>query len=344
MKYLMTWEIGDEMSNDSGRAHVSRMKAKANDEWISAYAIAEYQFCPRAGLIAFENKRDPDEEPPAYDILPRFEIDKIEEEISLRTRALFSRLWLLMGAAAIGPLSLHFNQYWAFVLSVVVMVFATWQAISIFLTLLELEKRKRILLKSRCMEPAPDLSEDMQEVDWFGMLNLGYESQTLQGPLQDKEWRFQGKPWRLLVRDDLIIPVFKTRTAQESPKDPHVTKCMAYCRLVSYVYERECPYGIVLLNNDYTGYAIPNCARYRTQFHNSLERLRHLIQASGYGSNVEVDYDSQKCIRCHLGRPHHVSEGQRVVRYGARVEPNTDYEGKHSDCGDRFEWQPPYRG
>ena len=52
------------MSDGPGAVRISRMKASGNDPWLSVYAIAEHTFCPRAGLLAFENKRvDPDDEP-----------------------------------------------------------------------------------------------------------------------------------------------------------------------------------------------------------------------------------------------------------------------------------------
>lgn len=146
------------------------------------------------------------------------------------------------------------------------------------------------------------------------------------------------------MRGDLVIPVFKTRGKQESPKDTQITKCMAYCRLVSKAFKNDCPYGIVLVDNEYSGFAIPNNGRYRKAFHDSLVNLRHLVQSAGYGSNVEVGYSEHKCSKCPIGRPRLVSLNQRVVRFGAPVEPNKDSDGMHSDCGDRFEWRPPYRG
>ena len=221
------------------------------------------------------------------------------------------------------------------------MLFITWQALSIFAVIQELQRRRRILLESKSAEPDPYL-EEMQPVNWFGLLNLGFQSQKPQDSMRDNNWHFEGKPWRLLVRGDQVIPVFKTRSKQESPKEPQVTKCMAYCRLVAITFERDCPFGIILVDDEYSGFAIPNCGIFRRDFHNSLVDLRHLVQATGYGSDTEVDYKEYKCSGCHLGRPRLVSLGERVVRFGAPVPANEYYDGKHSDCGDRFEWQPPY--
>ena len=63
--------------------------------------------------------------------------------------------------------------------------------------LLELYDRRRILRESKCNEPDP-YHEEMQPVNWFGLLNLGYQSEEVHEPLRDGDWNFEGKPWRLL--------------------------------------------------------------------------------------------------------------------------------------------------
>ncbi|MBI1310097.1 hypothetical protein GC176_02230 [bacterium] len=330
------------MSDGGGAARPSRMKARSDDPWLSVHAIAEYTFCPRAGLIAYENRRaDPDDEPPAFDTLPRFELQAVEAEIAQQMKLLFRWLWAMLVVATSSPISVYLKQYWYLVLAGVAMIFITWQSLSVLAVLQELHRRRRVLLESRSAEPDP-FHEQMQPVNWFGLLNLGFQSQVVNEPLRDGVWNFEGKPWRLLIRGDLVIPVFRTRSAQESPREPQVAKCMAYCRLVSVVYERECPYGIILTGEDYSGFAIPYCEMFRRDFHNSLVALRHLVQATGYGRDTEVDYEPRKCSGCHLGRPRSPSSGERVVRFGAPVPVKTNRDGMHSDCGDRFEWEPPY--
>lgn len=332
------------MSDGNGPVHVSRMKAKAGDPWLSVHAIAEHTFCPRAGLIAHENQRpDPDDEPPAFDILPRFEIEAVEAEIAKQLQSLFRLLWAMLVVAASSPISVYLKQYWYLVLAGVAMLFITWQSLCVLTVLQELYRRRRVLVESKSAEPDPYL-EEMQPVNWFGLLNLGFQSQTINEPLRDDDWNFAGKPWRLLIQGDLVIPVFRTRSSQESPREPQVAKCMAYCRLVSKVYERECLYGIILIGEDYSGFAIPNCGSFRRDFHNSVVELRQLIQASGYGQETAVDYEPHKCSGCHLARPRPASLGERVVRFGAPVPANIGQDGMHCDCGDRFEWKPPYLG
>ena len=227
------------------------------------------------------------------------------------------------------------------VLAGVALMFITWQSLSILSVLQELYRRRRVLLESKCVEPDP-YHEQMQPVNWFGLLNLGFQSQTVNEPLRDGIWNFEGKPWRLLLLGDLVIPVFRTRSSQESPREPQVAKCMAYCRLVSVVYERDCPYGIILIGEHYSGFAIPNCGIFRREFHNSVVELRQLVLATGYGQETAVDYKPHKCSGCHLGRRRPASLGERIVRFGAPVPAKTDRHDTHCDCGDRFKWHPPF--
>ena len=81
--------MSDDTDFSASEVRVSRMLANPGDPLVSVHAIAEYEFCPRAGLLAYENKRaDDDDEPPAFDILPRFELEAIERVLSERRRAL----------------------------------------------------------------------------------------------------------------------------------------------------------------------------------------------------------------------------------------------------------------
>ncbi len=333
------------MSNglEGGRpARVSRMKATPSEPWLSVHAVAEYTFCPRAGLLAYENKRaDPDDAPPAFDTLPRFEIQAIEVELARHYQRLLRWLWSVLVIAASSPIAVYLRQYWYLVLAGVALVYLTHQSLSVLMVLQELLRRRKTLLEGRCEEPDP-YSEIMQPTNWFGLLNRGFESRDVKEALRDHDWNLEGKPWRILHKGSLSIPVFRTRSPQEAPRESQIVKIMAYCRLSSVVFGSECPYGIILTSEDYSGFVVPNCERFRTDFHNSLVALRHLAEAAEQRSESNVAYDSRKCSRCPLGKPRSVSLGQRVVRFGAPIPPFPSSHDMHSDCGDRFQWDPPY--
>lgn len=334
------------MDFSASEVRVSRMLANPDDPWVSVHSIAEYEFCPRAGLLAYENKRgDDDDEPPAFDILPRFELEAIERVLSERRRKFFRFLWIFLSLAIGGPIASKLQQPAILVLIGVGMVFVSYRILNVAWDIVELLKQRHIALTSRCPEPDPYF-EDLQPVNWFGLLNLGFESIRLQEALCDRGWKFDGKPWRILRKGSLSIPVFRTRSPQETPGPQQIAKIMAYCRLVSVSLQVECPYGIILTSNDCSGFAVPNHARFRKRFHDSLVAIRQLALASEHKSEGAVPYDVRGCIACPLGAPRPVSRGLRVRRFGIPIPVyrvrNSYGQACHSDCGDRFQWTPPY--
>ncbi len=330
----------------AGDANALRMVAKPGDPWVSAHAIAEYEFCPRAGLLAYENKRfDDDEEPPAFDTLPRFELETIESALSDCRKELFRWLGALLILAIVGSIAGGFQQLEIRILFGVGILFVCSRILRVVRNGVILLTRRHTALTSRCREPDPHCDE-MQPVNWFGMLNLGFESIRLRDALRDPEWQLEGKPWRVLRKGSLSIPVFRTRSPQSKPQHQQIVKIMAYCRLASVCFQARCPYGIILTGEDYSGFAVPNQEQFWTRIHNSLIALRKLALASDHQSEGDVPVDERGCSACPLGAPRLISLGQRVQRFGASIPVrslrNSDGNLFHSDCGDRFQWKPPH--
>lgn len=338
------------MSHDldfsTGEVRDPRLIANPGDPWVSVHAIAEYAFCPRAGLLAYENKRaDDDDEPPAFDILPRFELEAIEKALVEKKKEFAKLLYVFLGLAFGGTIAGNLQQPAILVLIGVGMVFLSYRILRLAWDVVELLKRRQQALSSRCLEPDP-YSKDMQPVNWFGLLNLGFQSERQQDSLRDPDWRFDGRPWRILRRGSLTIPVFRTRSSQESPRNQQIAKIMAYCRLASVCFGAKCPYGIILTGEDYSGFAIPNEKPYQTWFHESLVAVRQLALAAENRSEGIVPPNERACVGCPLGEPRPVSLGLRVHRFGAPVPVRhigrSDGKDYHCDCGDRFEWTPPH--
>ncbi len=339
---------GPNRESSDADVRVSRMKAAPGEPWLSVHAIAEYAFCPRAGLLAYENKRgDVDDEPPSFDTLPTFELQAIENEIARRRQLMFRWIYFLIMVTLPSPVAAHFQQYWLLALGFVAMAFASYQIVNTMVNLLTLLRRRNDALTSRCAEPDPS-SEQLQSVNWFGMFHHGFESQILKESLRDIEWQFDGRPWRVLRKGSLAIPVFRTRSPMDRPNEQHIAKIMAYCRLSTFCFGHDCPYGIILTGEDYSGFAVPNHPSFRKRFHDSLVELRHLSQAADQRSDGFIPIDERKCSNCPLGKPRLVYLGQRIHRFGAPIQVNrsTGWKGNdvHSDCGDRFEWTPPFIG
>lgn len=345
--------MSDEVNSSTGEVRISRMRATPDDPWVSVHAITEYEFCPRAGLLAYENKRSgDDDEPPALDILPRFELQAIERTLIDRRQQFFRWLWIFLSLAICGPIATKFDQPAVVVLVGVGMVFVSYRILNVAWDVIVLLKLRHQALTQKCLEPDP-YCEEMQAVNWFGMLNLGFESIKLKDALRDHDWRFDGKPWRILRKGSLSIPVFRTRSPQEAPHDQQIVKIMAYCRLASVCFENAetpgakiCPYGIILTGEDYSGFAVPIHPRFRKLFHDSLVALRQLALASDHQSEGVVSNNERGCSACPLGAPRLVALGLRVQRFGAPVNVRSmrSSDGKmfHCDCGDRFQWKPPH--
>ena len=317
-----------------------RMMASPDDKWLSVHAIAEYSFCPRAGLIAYENRRgEDDDETPSLFTLPKFELDAINAAISWQLKVVC--LWGVGTAIA----SVIASQ-WHPLLALVVIWLGVKNVLSRLGQILELVRRRRNALKARCAEPNPS-SDQLQSVNWFGLLHLGFESVRLKEPLRDTDWKFDGRPWRVLRKGSLTIPVFCTRSAVDQPHDSHRVKIAAYCRLCALAFgDASCPYGIVITGDDHSGFAVPNHPRFRARFHDCLNELRRLAAMADQRQEGAVAFDSRKCSHCPLARPRLMSRGQRIQRLGRSVEAHpvavTHYGPQHCDCGDRFRWRPPY--
>ena len=89
------------------------------------------------------------------------------------------------------------------------MAFVSYRILQIALDIVELLKRRHLAM------------------NWFGLLNLGFESIRLDDSLRDPDWRFDGRPWRILRKGSLSIPVFRTRSPQEAPREPQIAKIMS---------------------------------------------------------------------------------------------------------------------
>ena len=321
--------------------------AAPGDPWLSVHSISEYSFCPRAGLIAYENRRtDDEEEVPSLYTLPQFELHAIESGIHERWQRLRKWVWLIVVSAGLSAVATAFRQYGFLAICPVAMGVGTYKSAVIASEMFALYRRLDLAEQSRCAEPNP-ASDQIQPVNWFGMLRFGFDSIRLQEPLSDSTWYFTGRPWRILRRGSLYIPVYQTHSAVEKLSDSHRSKIAAYCRLCEVNFgENSSPYGIVLTGDDHSGFAVPNHPSFRTRFHDSLVELRHLAILSDQHLESDVPFDSRKCAHCPLAKPRLVSWGRQIQRFGAPVAVNPVGENHrgllHCDCGDRFRWRPTY--
>src|SRR5439155_688300 len=70
----------------------------------------------------------------------------------------------------------------------------------------ELHHRMQLLKTAKPKEPDPE-KDGIQNVQWGEMLNAGFMSVPCKEKLIHEAWKLKGKPWRVLRRKNLRIPV-----------------------------------------------------------------------------------------------------------------------------------------
>lgn len=338
-------------SGDQGDIR-GRLKAIGDNpsDWFRVSAIAEYVFCPRAGLLTHESRiEDRGEDGQTYDLLPRYEEEAIHEALKTRVAQLISLLLLFFGitfiAVFFAPVS------WRPVsdlIGFVTLVLISYVCIVVTRNLVVLLWRYDQARGAATREPDPD-STEIQAVDWWELLASKF-APTHDPEFEDEEFQLRGRPLRVLKRGDVTIPVFRARSQRTEPKPQQIVRIMGYCVLLELTYGHV-PYGVILFGKSYKGVAVPNIKRYRRQFYDAFVATRKMIKASNEtdGEDLQpgVPRDREKCSGCHLGCPRKLSRIKPTYRYDEELDAyivSDNYrQSFHSDCGDRFGWLPPHK-
>jgi hypothetical protein len=165
---------------------------------------------------------------------------------------------------------------------------------------------------------------ESQVVKWWGLINAGFRPIRPQDQYRDPQWHLAGCPWRILVKGDLRIPVFRKRPSKGNSGDrlfkQHYTRMAAYCHLLEKCEHAQSPYGIVLFGNSHKGLTVPSQPGTKKTFHDSLVSARRTI-ATIPQVLPQHPANTQTCVLC----PH----SKRDVLTNASI------------CGTRFYWNPP---
>lgn len=340
--------------SQTDEAKVQREKDLAAGDatpWIGVHVLAEFVFCPRAGLIALEEKRvdlgEDLERAPRLDYLPEFEVEMIEAELQRVWSGIWLHLtWTLPVVLALGIAGFLFDlRLW-----LIIILLGSWIFQRLrhrFGQVVVLSRRLRAANEAVPNQPGPDSSEQ-QPVNWWSLLKAGFTSVEYEDPHEDAGRRIVGRPIRVLHYDSLRIPVFRKRSGKESMGPQHAARMAAYCHLVETAEGGSAPYGIILFGSGYDGVTILNTDENREAFENALLRVRRMMEAVPIeGAPPEVPPRMTGCTGCHLGRPRvyrkgitdTVLDGRRLPPYRTRGKDRRLY---HSKCGDRFRWVPPH--
>ena len=332
--------------------HIPRSVAQIGEP-LSVYALTEFVFCPRAGVVAFENDwtQDPaDERVDLSYYLPRSRAD-LEQHLN---HAL-NRLWLWGGGVTIAVIGTLLALWWgitsiALAGAVSCAVAASPLRKHIDATL-QLVAQRRDLLLWQARELALD-AETPQPVDWRDFLQAGWAAVPCHEAYRDDARGLVGKPWCVVRRGSMTIPVWKlpqpTTTAEPEIFPQHLVRMAAYCHLISTCEGRQTPCGVVLYGNTYRGTTLPYNAIAQQQLWREFDAANAI--------RVKVDEDDRwkpltppatRCSGCPCGAPRVYKEFHSEFRRNGEWIPvcgrtAADKKLYHSACGDRFEWTPPH--
>ncbi|MEZ6100705.1 MAG: hypothetical protein R3E01_17180 [Pirellulaceae bacterium] len=321
------------------------LQAADDDPEVTASTIAEYTFCPRAGILTHEGGfTDPEEELPSLTLLPWYEQAAIEEAYTHALYVLFAfPIGLLAGVVILSLLFLgHFIYPFLLVGSIAVWAlfakraYQRWREIG--------ERRLAAQLATEC-NPVPGKNA-FQPVDWWGLLLAGYEVRRPESALHDESWKLSGKPRRILQKGTMSIPVHRIRKPEGPILPQHIVRVMAHCHLIETTEGANSPFAVILFGNTYQGMTVPNTKENRERFYSALERVRTAITESDAGERQPPEpITGNACSACHFGHPRPVALEDKTMRYGEPLDPVLFHNGKkvfHCDCGDRFHWKPKH--
>ena len=318
---------------------------------IGVHVLAQFVFCPRAGVIAYESGREEDDDrppkPPRLDHLPDFFPALIAEELDtvlrdLRTFATYASLWvaLLVLIAFVHPILVGM-----LLLASLIFVPSAYCLVRDYLVL-----RGRMLLAVRAKAKGPDPTISApQIVNWWELLKADYEPTKPRKPHLDRALRLAGKPHLILTHKGQRIPVIrKWRGKEELHRKDHA-RCAAYAHLVETRENTTVPFVVILFGTGYDGVAVPITASAQKAFRDGLARGRRFL---GRGPGDSPDPDKPRtsgvCKGCEFGWPRLYERGQSETvlgeaRLAARVTEAYNRKNYHSTCGDRFgDGAPPH--
>ena len=317
--------------------------------WIKVRTLGEFVFCPRAGILAAEKEPaedEADDDPIRLDFLPEYSLPVIEEQLALHLRALGS--WGGRVAGLLIAMAVAWFVGWtlAVVIGAVVLLWLGRRLGQEIRSVLTLADSRRQAIAAEAKEP-PENATNQTAVNWWELLKAGFDSIRLQESLRDEQSKLAGRPWRVLRKGSLRIPVIKIgEDFYEGGRywiyPQHEIRLAAYAHLLAACEGGEVPYGIVLFGSTYEGVAIPITAQLNEQFLVKRAEFDRTFAAAKKADPPD-EPDAGCCSGCIHGKPEKAN-ADLVQIQTEKVHGRTGRDGQlyHSECGDRFEWIPPH--
>lgn len=323
--------------------------AETKENLLSVETLAQIVFCARAGVIAHELSLEEESEEVAQhfnlDYAPRFHLAGIEEALNRLTTSLAR--WGWAGAATLVAAGLAFVI--GFQLVLIPLGFAlmviSWIAAKRINRIVELSDWRGAARDAVPKEPGPT-AEQHQRINWWEVLAAGFDSISAREPYRDDERVLKGKPWRVLRKGSLRIPVIRASNNEQqgAPLPHHAIQVAAYCRLLRVCEGFESPYAILLFGDSWEGLAVADTEVLQTSLGDAVKVGAELL-ADAKSHDPPAPRDRLVCAACRFGRPvvYRVERGSPWWADNGRVH-GVPKNGRtfHSCCGDRFDWTPPH--
>jgi hypothetical protein len=318
--------------------------------WVSVRTLGEFVFCKRAGILSSlqpANEEEPEYAQANLDFLPQYSVPIIEEQLALRMRKLGTRsLWLLV-VFVLGGVAWWYDWRLAVVAAAVVL-FAVGRTFSRELrAVMALADYRREAIRAEPKEPPTNLSTTVA-INWWELLKAGFDSIRLQEILKDEETKLAGKPWRVLRKGSLRIPVIKLesdnyRAGRFWIYPQHEIRLAAYAHLLATCEGGEVPYAIVLFGDTFDGIAFPITGELMADVLRQVKLARETIRGHSQDISTAPPANGKICSGCPFGYPVAAIEAD-LKNPANKVHGVTGRDGKlyHSECGDQFAWTPAH--
>lgn len=323
---------------------------------IGVHVLSEHVFCPRAALIALESSPDEgDEEPnlgPRLDLFIEYSEHRFIEALQQSWGEM--RLWLTLMAFAVlfVMLASALHSLTAGVilsLAVFILLAKCWDTVLQIIALVREQARYRA---------APEVVIDLEPTEvkrlsWWSLRKAGFDCNKPPERFDNAAGDLAGKPWRLLRKGSLMIPVIRRRRGSSEWGTQHEVRLSAYCDLIEKCTGGDAPFGVILFAGTSNCVIVPNTKARQAIYERALKDVLKFMEPHTDGTTPTNPPTDNRCTGCHHGKPRIFQLGKSETVLNGKplsactansVRPDGQFRGEfHCTCGDRFRWVPPHK-
>lgn len=318
---------------------------------IRAHVLGQFVFCPRAAILAEAIGDDDGLDQP--DLGPKLHSfhDFDERRFAAFLELAWGRLWwhlTLLAPAVVVP-AIVARLGWPIAGIVLTLpafylasrLWGTWNGIQQIL-----EEMKRIeTIEPESFDPQ---SDELRTINWWSLRKGGYDCELPKKPYFNSEQQLTGKPWRVLTKGTLRVPVLVVSPNETKVWPKHWVRIAMYCRLIESCEGVSSPFGVLLRATSDDCVLVPRTARAVELFERAAVELRELWRECEDPEFIPPEPFDNRCRGCHWGEPRdYVRSSSETIVDGLPIDPTpirgNDRKLHHSDCGDYYEWAPPHQ-